>query len=111
MDYPYVRFNTRLDKLDYSNEEYASFISPLSPSDMNSTKQWSRQEDDELARVAFVYDLRWPVWAERDDDDDDDDDDVKHTHTHTHGALKCVAAYFTEHTLIHTHTLTTFIQR
>lgn len=55
MDYPYVRFNTKLDKLDYSNEEYIQLITVLKEGN------WNRQEDDELCRMAILYDLRWPV--------------------------------------------------
>lgn len=88
MDYPYVRFNTRLDKLDYTNEEYGRYIAPLtmqlksgqdlglhlSSTTSNTTRlsrqedleamaaiPFSRQEDDELAHLAHLYDLRWPV--------------------------------------------------
>ena len=63
MDYPYARFNVKLDKLTYSDEEHASLLAPLDAGPGNPP--WTRADDDTLAVLAHRYDLRWPVIYDR----------------------------------------------
>jgi len=57
-DYPWARFNVKLDALRplYSDEEYANLL---------TTNNWTRSETDHLMFIAYKYDLRWPVIADR----------------------------------------------
>ena len=59
-DYPYARFNVQMAKLEYSDQEYAEVVAPLSDSG-----RWTRAEDDALCRLAHAYSCRWPVIHDR----------------------------------------------
>ena len=52
-DYPYARFNVRLDALDYSDQEYDAHL---------ADPKWSRADSDNLVALCQRYDLRWPVF-------------------------------------------------
>uniref|UniRef100_A0A7S2S7D5 Myb-like domain-containing protein n=1 Tax=Rhizochromulina marina TaxID=1034831 RepID=A0A7S2S7D5_9STRA len=56
MDYPYARFNVRLSKLEYTDEEYELHLQDPS---------WTRSDTDKLVALCARYDLRWPVIADR----------------------------------------------
>ncbi len=57
-DYPWARFNVKLDVLNpkYTDEEYANVL---------TSSTWTRSETDHLMYIAYKYDLRWPVITDR----------------------------------------------
>jgi DNA methyltransferase 1-associated protein 1 len=55
-DYPYAKFNIKLDPVMYSEDEYEHLL---------KAEQWSRAETDHLMYICYKYDLRWPVIADR----------------------------------------------
>lgn len=55
-DYVYAKFNTKLDPVTYSTDEYDSLL---------KTDSWTRSETDQLMSVCHEYNLRWPVIADR----------------------------------------------
>jgi DNA methyltransferase 1-associated protein 1 len=55
-DYPYSKFNNKIEAIKYSDEEYDVLLqSPL----------WTRSETDALMDLAYKFDLRWPVITDR----------------------------------------------
>lgn len=55
-DYVYAKFNTKLDPITYTSEEYESLLKVTS---------WTRSETDHFMSVCHEYNLRWPVIADR----------------------------------------------
>ena len=55
-DYVYAKFNTKLDPITYSNDEYDSIL---------KVPNWTKSETDQLMSVCHEYNLRWPVIADR----------------------------------------------
>ena len=55
-DYPYAKFNVKLDELVYSDEEYTSLLTDA---------HWTRADTDQLISCCHKYDLRWPVVHDR----------------------------------------------
>lgn len=55
-EYPYAKFNTRLEPVAYTDEEYEKFL---------TSPQWTRSETDHLMYICAEYDLRWPVIVDR----------------------------------------------
>lgn len=55
-DYPYAKFNIKLDPIIFSDDEYEHLL---------RSEKWSRAETDHLMYVCYKYDLRWPVIADR----------------------------------------------
>ena len=56
LDYPYARFNIKLDKLDYTDEEYSTHL---------AAADWTRGDSDHLRDLCQRYDCRWPVIHDR----------------------------------------------
>lgn len=55
-DYPYAKFNIKLDPIIFSDDEYENLL---------RSDKWTRAETDHLMYVCYKYDLRWPVIADR----------------------------------------------
>jgi DNA methyltransferase 1-associated protein 1 len=55
-DYPYAKFNVKLDKIIYTDEEYEGLL---------KDDDWTRDATDHLMDICYQYDLRWPVVADR----------------------------------------------
>jgi DNA methyltransferase 1-associated protein 1 len=55
-DYVYAKFNTKLDPITYTNEEYESLL---------KVPTWTRSETDQLMNTCHEYNMRWPVIADR----------------------------------------------
>jgi len=55
-DYPYAKFNVKLDELVYSDEEYTSLLTDV---------LWTRADTDQLISCCHKYELRWPVIHDR----------------------------------------------
>jgi DNA methyltransferase 1-associated protein 1 len=55
-DYPWSKFNTQLERLTYTHEEYNNFL---------ASPTWTKAETDYLVEVCYRYDLRWPVIYDR----------------------------------------------
>ncbi len=67
-DYPFARFNKRLDIVRYTDAEYDAYLTP-SPehfSDPNDhDARWPREHTDHLFDLCRRFDLRWPIIADR----------------------------------------------
>jgi hypothetical protein len=57
-EYPYSKFNVKLENVTYTDEEYEMLLS-------NTPTHWTRSETDHLMQLVYQYDLRWPVIADR----------------------------------------------
>lgn len=55
-DYPYAKFNHRVEVVTYSNQEYDVLL---------QSSNWNRSETDHLMDLCYQYDLRWPVIVDR----------------------------------------------
>ena len=55
-DYPYAKFNNKIEALTYNNEEYDVLL---------QSSSWNRSETDHLMDLCYRYDLRWPVIVDR----------------------------------------------
>jgi DNA methyltransferase 1-associated protein 1 len=55
-DYPYSKFNVKLDQIIFSDEEYEHLL---------KSDKWTRAETDHLMYICYKYDLRWPVISDR----------------------------------------------
>lgn len=55
-DYHYAKFNVKLPRPDYTNEEYEAHF---------KSEDWDKSETDYLMDIALEYDLRWIVIADR----------------------------------------------
>jgi DNA methyltransferase 1-associated protein 1 len=55
-DYPYAKFNIKLDPVIFSDDEYEHLL---------RSDKWTRAETDHLMYICYKYDLRWPVIADR----------------------------------------------
>ncbi len=55
-DYPYAKFNIKLDYVVYSDEEYEKLL---------DCDNWTRSETDYLMYICYQYDLRWPVIVDK----------------------------------------------
>ena len=55
-DYPYAKFNVKLDPVIFSDDEYEHLL---------KSEKWTRAETDHLMYICYKYDLRWPVVADR----------------------------------------------
>lgn len=55
-EYPYVKFDVKLERVTYTDEEYDHILQ----SDL-----WTRSETDRLFALCYRYDLRWPVIVDR----------------------------------------------
>lgn len=55
-DYPYSKFNVKIEAVNYSDDEYYSLLSSTS---------WTKSETDLLMHICYLYDLRWPVIVDR----------------------------------------------
>ena len=55
-DYPYAKFNVKLDPVIFSDDEYEHLL---------KSDKWTRAETDHLMYICYKYDLRWPVVADR----------------------------------------------
>lgn len=68
LDYPYARFDIHLDPVQYTDDEYKSFL---------INESWTKSETDFLMDLARKLELRWPVihdrWLEAFDDHVNDD--------------------------------------
>ncbi|KAA0170351.1 hypothetical protein FNF28_01578 [Cafeteria roenbergensis] len=65
-DYPFARFNKKIDLIRYTDEDYRKYLAP-SP-DAPSTdpdSQWTREMTDTLFDLCRRYDLRWAVIRDR----------------------------------------------
>jgi DNA methyltransferase 1-associated protein 1 len=57
-DYPFARFNVYMHPVEYSEEEYATYLSTSDP-------QWTRSDTDQLMGLCRRFDLRWAVIFDR----------------------------------------------
>ena len=55
-DYPYAKFNVKLDAPLYTDDEYEHLL---------KSDKWTRAETDHLMYICYKYDLRWPVVTDR----------------------------------------------
>ena len=55
-DYPYSKFNTKIEAVTYTDEEYETLL---------KSSTWTRSETDHLMFLCLKYDLRWPVIVDR----------------------------------------------
>lgn len=55
-DYPYSKFNTKLEAVTYTDDEYESLL---------RSQTWSRSETDHMMFLCLKFDLRWPVIVDR----------------------------------------------
>jgi DNA methyltransferase 1-associated protein 1 len=55
-DYPYARYNVKLDAVSYTDEEYASYL---------EVSGWTKPDTDTLVAMCRRYNLCWPVIADR----------------------------------------------
>ncbi|KAI4197303.1 MAG: hypothetical protein LQ348_002178 [Seirophora lacunosa] len=55
-DYPYAKFNIRVDRPDYNEEQYNTKL---------KSPDWTKDETDYLMDLAYEFDLRWAVIADR----------------------------------------------
>ena len=55
-EYPYARFDVRLEKITYTDEEYARLLKDGS---------WTKSDTDHLVDLCQRLDLRWPVILDR----------------------------------------------
>ncbi len=55
-DYVYSKFNTKIEGVTYSDEEYTQLL---------TNSQWTRSETDVLMKMCYQFDLRWPVIVDR----------------------------------------------
>ena len=65
-DYPFTRFNRRIEVVKYTDEEYDKLLTP--PPGASSTdqdKRWPRRHTDHLFDLCRRYDLRWAVIHDR----------------------------------------------
>ena len=68
LDYPFSRFNKKMEVIQYSDEEYRDLLTPApdkaaDPADIDA--RWPRDHTDHLFDLVRRYDLRWPVIADR----------------------------------------------
>ena len=56
LDYPYSKFNTKIDIVTYTDDEYEQLL---------KRDDWSKSETDHLMYLCLKYDLRWPVIVDR----------------------------------------------
>lgn len=55
-DYPYAKFNVKLEKVELSDDEYHILL---------NDEAWSKADSNTLLEACYVYDLRWPVIFDR----------------------------------------------
>lgn len=55
-DYPYSKFNTKIDIVTFTDEEYDNLL---------QSSNWSRSDTDHLMHLCMKYDLRWPIINDR----------------------------------------------
>jgi len=55
-DYPYAKFNVKVNVPQYTQEQYDSHL---------KSDEWSKEETDYLVNLALEYDLRWVVIWDR----------------------------------------------
>ncbi|KAL8842927.1 MAG: hypothetical protein Q9170_000331 [Blastenia crenularia] len=55
-DYLYAKYNVRVDKPAYNEEQYNTKL---------KSEQWTREETDYLVDLAYAFDLRWMVITDR----------------------------------------------
>ncbi|RYH05317.1 hypothetical protein EON65_45050, partial [archaeon] len=55
-DYPYAKFNTHIDIVQYTDAEYEQLL---------SDPHWSKADTDKLMDLCNLYDLRWAVVHDR----------------------------------------------
>jgi hypothetical protein len=55
-DYPYARYNLRVEKIQYTDEEYELLLKDDS---------WTREDTETFLDICHQYDLRWPVIFDR----------------------------------------------
>lgn len=55
-DYNYAKFNIKLDNVSYTDEEYEHLL---------KDDNWTKSDTDSFMKIAYKYDLRWPVIADR----------------------------------------------
>lgn len=55
-DYPYAKYNVRVDRPVYNDEQYIAKL---------RSEDWSKDETDYLMELATEYDLRWIIIADR----------------------------------------------
>jgi DNA methyltransferase 1-associated protein 1 len=55
-EYPYARFNTKLERVTYTDDEYERLL---------ADRHWTRSDTDYLINLCHRLDLRWPVILDR----------------------------------------------
>ena len=55
-EYFFARYNVKLDRPEYTDQEYESHLKSI---------EWDRQETDYLVETVMDYDLRWPLIFDR----------------------------------------------
>ena len=55
-EYPYARFNTKLERVTYTDDEYERLL---------ADRHWTRSDTDYLINLCHRLDLRWPIILDR----------------------------------------------
>ena len=66
-DYPFARFNRKVDVVSYTDDEYKQAIMPMST-------DWTKRETDHLFRLCERYSLRFIVIGDRYEDLSDNEE-------------------------------------
>lgn len=56
VEYPYLKFDIQLDRINYNDDEYELLL---------QSDSWTKSETDYLIDLCYAYDLRWPVIVDR----------------------------------------------
>lgn len=55
-DYPYAKYNIKIENVSYSDEDYEIYL---------IDENWSREDTDHLVDLCYTYDLRWSIINDR----------------------------------------------
>jgi hypothetical protein len=67
-DYPFARFNKRVEVVRYTDAEYAELLTPVAGANdykADEDLRWPKDHTDALFDLCRRFDLRWPVIADR----------------------------------------------
>ena len=66
-DYPFAKFNRKVDIVRYTDEEYSRLCTPASGADPSKDQdaRWGRDQTDKLFELARQFDLRWALIHDR----------------------------------------------
>lgn len=55
-DYPYAKYNIKVDNITFSDAEYDSYL---------VEEGWNKEDTEQLLDLCYLFDLRWPVISDR----------------------------------------------